>query len=49
MGQMQAAAIDGLTKLSDSAAKYNINVIVENHGGNSSIGKWLAEVMTTAN
>ncbi len=49
MGQMQAAAIDGLTKLSDYAAKYNINVIVENHGGNSSIGKWLAEVMKEVN
>lgn len=49
MGQMQFAAIDGLTKLSDYAAKYNINVIVENHGGNSSIGKWLAEVMKEVN
>jgi len=49
MGQMQAAAIDGLTKLSDYAAKYNINVIVENHGGNSSIGKWLAEIMKEVN
>jgi sugar phosphate isomerase/epimerase len=49
MGQMQAAAIDALTKLSDYAAKYNVNVIVENHGGNSSIGKWLAEIMKTVN
>ncbi|MGD0755583.1 MAG: sugar phosphate isomerase/epimerase family protein [Bacteroidales bacterium] len=49
MGQMQAAAIDGLSKLSDYAAKYNINVIVENHGGNSSIGKWLAEIMKAVN
>ena len=49
MGQMQAAAIDGLTKLSDYAAKYNINVIVENHGGNSSIGKWLVEIMKVVN
>jgi sugar phosphate isomerase/epimerase len=49
MGQVQAAAIDGLTKLSDYAAKYNINVIVENHGGNSSIGKWLAEIMKAVN
>ena len=49
MGQVQAAAIDALTKLSDYAAKYNINVIVENHGGNSSIGKWLAEIMKTVN
>jgi len=49
MGQMQAAAIDALSKLSDYASKYNINVIVENHGGNSSIGKWLAEIMKTVN
>ena len=49
MGQMQAAAIDALTKLSAYAADYGINVIVENHGGNSSIGKWLAEIMETVN
>ena len=49
MGQMQAAAIDGLKKLSDYAAGYGINVIVENHGGNSSIGKWLSEIMKTVN
>jgi sugar phosphate isomerase/epimerase len=49
MGQMQAAAIDGLSKLSDYAAKYDINVIVENHGGNSSIGKWLVEIMKAVN
>ena len=49
MGQMQAAAIDALTKLSNYAADYGINVIVENHGGNSSIGKWLAEIMKTVN
>jgi sugar phosphate isomerase/epimerase len=49
MGQMQAAAIDGLGKLSDYAAGYGINVIVENHGGNSSIGKWLVEIMKVIN
>ena len=49
MGQMQAAAIDGLTKLSTYAADFGINVIVENHGGNSSIGKWLVEIMQTVN
>ncbi|MFN8241761.1 MAG: sugar phosphate isomerase/epimerase family protein [Bacteroidales bacterium] len=49
MGQMQAAAIDGLRKLSDYAAGYGINVIVENHGGNSSYGKWLAEIMKEVN
>ncbi|NLJ44525.1 MAG: sugar phosphate isomerase/epimerase [Bacteroidales bacterium] len=49
MGQMQAAAIDALTKLSNYAADYGINVIVENHGGNSSYGKWLAEIMKSVN
>jgi sugar phosphate isomerase/epimerase len=49
MGQMQAAAIDALSKLSEYAAGLGINVIVENHGGNSSIGKWLAEIMKTVN
>jgi sugar phosphate isomerase/epimerase len=49
MGQMQAAAIESLTKLADYAAPFNINVVVENHGGNSSIGKWLAEIMKTVN
>jgi sugar phosphate isomerase/epimerase len=49
MGQMQAAAIDGLSKLSAYAADYGINVIVENHGGNSSYGKWLAEIMKAVN
>ncbi len=49
MGQMQAAAIDGLSKLSDYAAGLGINVIVENHGGNSSIGRWLSEIMKAVN
>jgi sugar phosphate isomerase/epimerase len=49
MGQMQAAAIDGLSKLSKYAADYGINVVVENHGGNSSYGKWLAEIMKAVN
>ncbi len=49
MGQMQAAAIDGLSRLSAYAADYGINVIVENHGGNSSYGKWLVEIMKAVN
>lgn len=49
MGQMQAAAIDALGKLSAYAADYGINVVVENHGGNSSYGKWLAEIMKAVN
>jgi sugar phosphate isomerase/epimerase len=38
-------ATDGLRKLSEFAKTYKINVIVENHGGYSSNGKWLANVM----
>jgi len=49
MGQTQAAAIDALSKLSAYAADFGINVIVENHGGNSSYGKWLAEIMKAVN
>jgi sugar phosphate isomerase/epimerase len=49
MGQMQAAAIDGLRRLCTYAADYGINVIVENHGGNSSYGKWLVEIMKAVN
>jgi len=42
-------AIDGLTKLGEYGASKNINIIVENHGGYSSDGKWLANVMTKVN
>jgi sugar phosphate isomerase/epimerase len=38
-------AADGLRQLSEFAAPHNINVIVENHGGLSSDGAWLAGVM----
>jgi sugar phosphate isomerase/epimerase len=38
-------AADGLRRLSEYGATAGINVIVENHGGLSSNGKWLAEVM----
>lgn len=38
-------AADGLRNLSEFAAKHEINVIVENHGGLSSNGKWLASVI----
>jgi sugar phosphate isomerase/epimerase len=38
-------AADGLRQLSEFAAKKDINVIVENHGGLSSNGQWLASVM----
>ena len=38
-------AADGLRQLSEFGDKHEINVIVENHGGNSSNGAWLAAVM----
>lgn len=38
-------ATDGLRRLSEFAAKHDLNVIVENHGGLSSNGKWLASVI----
>ncbi|MEO8314085.1 MAG: sugar phosphate isomerase/epimerase family protein [Pseudomonadota bacterium] len=38
-------ATDGLRRLAQFAAQHNINVVVENHGGNSSNGKWLASVI----
>jgi sugar phosphate isomerase/epimerase len=42
--QMKLAA-DGLGRLTVYGAKHDINVIVENHGGLSSNGQWLAGVM----
>ncbi len=42
-------AADGLKKLGEYAAKEGINVVVENHGGYSSDGSWLAGVMKTVN
>jgi sugar phosphate isomerase/epimerase len=49
MDQVHNAAVKGLGMLADYAAKYNINVIVENHGGFSSNGKWLSDVMKAVN
>ena len=40
-------AADGLAQLSEYAGKLGLNVIVENHGGLSSNGAWLAKVMKT--
>lgn len=38
-------AADGLRRLTEWGAAHDINVIVENHGGLSSHGRWLVEVM----
>ncbi|MFB6454575.1 sugar phosphate isomerase/epimerase family protein [Chitinophaga sp. Hz27] len=43
------AVIESLTKLSSFGKDHGINVIVENHGGNSSNGKWLSNIMKSVN
>jgi L-ribulose-5-phosphate 3-epimerase len=42
-------AADGLRQLSEFAGNLGMNVIVENHGGLSSNGQWLAAVMRKVN
>jgi len=46
--QLELAA-DGLSRISEFAAKHQMNVIVENHGGLSSNGGWLSAVMKKVN
>lgn len=43
--EVAKAAIEGLHNLSEYAEPFNINVIVENHGGYSSDGQWLTSVI----
>ncbi len=43
--EQQRLAADGLRRLTEFAAEHDLNVIVENHGGLSSNGAWLAGVM----
>jgi len=47
--QQMELAVDGLQRLSNYAVDYEINVIVENHGGLSSNGEWLAGVIRKVN
>jgi len=42
-------AADGLGRLTEHAAGHGLNVIVENHGGLSSNGAWLASVIRRVN
>jgi len=46
--QLKLAA-DGLRQLGEYAAGYKLNVIVENHGGLSSDGRWLTGVIKEVN
>jgi sugar phosphate isomerase/epimerase len=43
--EQQRLAADGLRRLTELGAALDLNVIVENHGGLSSNGRWLAGVM----
>jgi sugar phosphate isomerase/epimerase len=43
--EVGAAATEGLHDLAEYAAQAGLNVIVENHGGYSSNGQWLANVI----
>ena len=47
--EISKAAIEGYSKLLEYADKVHLDVIVENHVGNSCNGKWLAHVMKTVN
>ncbi len=47
--EQQKLAADGLRRLCEFAAPLEMNVIVENHGGLSSNGKWLASVIRRVN
>jgi sugar phosphate isomerase/epimerase len=47
--EQQKLAADGLRRLSEYAETLGLNVIVENHGGLSSHGQWLAGVMDMVN
>jgi len=46
---VQQAAADGLNRLSEYAEKVGIQITVENHGGVTSNGEWLAGLMKLTN
>jgi L-ribulose-5-phosphate 3-epimerase len=47
--EQQKLAADGLARLTEFAGQLGMNVLVENHGGLSSNGEWLAGVMKLVN
>jgi sugar phosphate isomerase/epimerase len=47
--EAKSAAVDGLSRLTEFAQPYGIGIIVENHGGFSSNGQWLSDVMKQVN
>ncbi|MFC2118282.1 sugar phosphate isomerase/epimerase family protein [Bacteroidota bacterium] len=47
--ELAKAVVDGLGSLTEYGAENKINIIVENHGGYSSNGKWLSDVISKVN
>jgi sugar phosphate isomerase/epimerase len=47
--EKKSASVDSLGRLGDFARTMQINVVVENHGGDSSRGVWMADVMNQVN
>ncbi|WP_298789854.1 sugar phosphate isomerase/epimerase family protein [uncultured Allomuricauda sp.] len=47
--EVASNAVDGLKQLGEYGAAQGINIIVENHGGYSSNGAWLAGIMAEVN
>ena len=45
----KSASIDSLSRLGEFAKTMDINVVVENHGSDSSKGIWIADVMKQVN
>jgi sugar phosphate isomerase/epimerase len=45
----KTASIDSLSRLGEMAKPMNLNVVVENHGSESSKGFWVADVMKNVN
>jgi sugar phosphate isomerase/epimerase len=45
----RTASVDSLSRLGEFAKPMNINIVVENHGSDSSKGFWLADVMRQVN
>jgi len=47
--EKKKASIDSLSRLGSFAKTMNINIVVENHGSDSSKGIWLADIMKQVN
>ncbi|MEM1138092.1 MAG: sugar phosphate isomerase/epimerase family protein [Bacteroidota bacterium] len=47
--EVSTAAVDGIGTLATFAKDFDINVIIENHGGHSSNGEWLSGVLSQVN